>query len=49
MFEAADPEVFAGNIKNYGSEVELLVDHSQIVQLEASFRPVGYEEPWGGS
>jgi len=35
MFEAADPEVFAWYIKNYGPEVNLFVDHSQIVQLEA--------------
>ena len=34
MFEAADPEVFAWYIKNYGAEVKLFVDHSQIVQLE---------------
>jgi len=34
MFEAADPEVFAWYIKNYGVEVNLFVDHSQIVQLE---------------
>ncbi len=34
MFEAADPEVFAWSIKNYGAEVNLFVDHSQIVQLE---------------
>jgi len=34
MFEAADPEVFAWYIKNYGAEVNLFVDHSQIVQLE---------------
>ena len=34
MFEAADPEVFAWRIKNYGPEVNLYVDHSQIVQLE---------------
>jgi phosphosulfolactate synthase (CoM biosynthesis protein A) len=34
MFEAADPEVFAWYIKNYGPEVNLFVDHSQIVQLE---------------
>lgn len=36
MFEAADPEVFAWYIKNYGPEVNLFVDHSQIVQLEAT-------------
>ncbi|MCL4486622.1 MAG: phosphosulfolactate synthase [Chloroflexi bacterium] len=34
MFEAADPEVFAWYIKNYGPEVNLFVDHSQVVQLE---------------
>ncbi len=34
MFEAADPDVFAWYIKNYGPEVNVFVDHSQIVQLE---------------
>ncbi len=34
MFEAADPEVFSWYIKNYGPEINLFVDHSQIVQLE---------------
>ena len=34
MFEAADPDVFAWYIKNYGPEVNLFIDHSQIVQLE---------------
>jgi phosphosulfolactate synthase (CoM biosynthesis protein A) len=34
MFEAADPEVFSWYIKNYGPEVNLFIDHSQIVQLE---------------
>jgi phosphosulfolactate synthase (CoM biosynthesis protein A) len=34
MFEAADPEVFAWYVKNYGPEVNLFVDHSQIVELE---------------
>jgi phosphosulfolactate synthase (CoM biosynthesis protein A) len=34
MFEAADPEVFGWYIKSYGPEVNLFVDHSQIVQLE---------------
>jgi len=33
-FEAADPEVFAWSIKNYGPEVNLFVDHSQIIPLE---------------
>jgi phosphosulfolactate synthase (CoM biosynthesis protein A) len=35
MFEAADPEVFAWYVRDYGPEVNLFVDHSQIVQLEA--------------
>ena len=34
MFEASDPEVFGWYVKNYGPEVNLFVDHSQIVQLE---------------
>src|SRR5262249_31590153 len=33
MFEAADPEVFAWYVKSYGPEVNLFVDHSQIVQI----------------
>jgi phosphosulfolactate synthase (CoM biosynthesis protein A) len=36
MFEAAEPEVFQWYIKNYGPEVNLFVDHSQIVELESS-------------
>ena len=35
MFEAAEPEVFQWYIKNYGPEVNLFVDHSQIIELEA--------------
>lgn len=34
MFEAADPPVYEWYIKNYGPEVNLFVDHSQLVQLE---------------
>jgi phosphosulfolactate synthase (CoM biosynthesis protein A) len=34
MFEAADPHVFPLYVQNYGPEVNLFVDHSQIVQLE---------------
>lgn len=34
MFEAADPDVFSWYIRSYGPEVNLFVDHSQIVQLE---------------
>jgi phosphosulfolactate synthase (CoM biosynthesis protein A) len=35
MFEAADPPVFEWYVKNYGSEVNLFVDHSQIIHLES--------------
>ena len=42
MFEAADPEVFSWYIKNYGIDVNLFVDHSQIVQLECLRRGI-----WG--
>lgn len=35
MFEAADPAVFTWYVKNYGPDVNLFIDHSQIVQLEA--------------
>lgn len=35
MFEASEPEVFSWYIKNYGPEVNLFVDHSQIVQLQS--------------
>lgn len=34
MFEAAEPAVFEWYVKNYGAEVNLFIDHSQIVQLE---------------
>jgi phosphosulfolactate synthase (CoM biosynthesis protein A) len=48
MFEAADPEVFAWYIKNYGAEVNLFVDHSQIVQLECLRRGIwGTMSLWG--
>lgn len=33
MFEAADPEVFNWYIREFGTDVNLFVDHSQIVQL----------------
>jgi uncharacterized protein YeaO (DUF488 family) len=39
-FEAADPEVFAWYVKNYVPEVNLFVDHSQIVQLETLRRGI---------
>jgi phosphosulfolactate synthase (CoM biosynthesis protein A) len=48
MFEAADPEVFAWYIKNYGPEVNLFVDHSQIVQLECLRSGIwGTKTLWG--
>ncbi|WP_245525552.1 phosphosulfolactate synthase [Mesorhizobium sp. M00.F.Ca.ET.216.01.1.1] len=49
MFEAADPVVFEWYIKNYGNEVNLFVDHSQIVQLEALRSGIwGTKSTWGG-
>jgi phosphosulfolactate synthase (CoM biosynthesis protein A) len=48
MFEAADPEVFGWYVKNYGPEVNLFVDHSQIVQLECLRSGVwGTKDVWG--
>jgi phosphosulfolactate synthase (CoM biosynthesis protein A) len=48
MFEAADPEVFGWYIKNYGPEVNLFVDHSQILQLECLRRGIwGTKSLWG--
>jgi phosphosulfolactate synthase (CoM biosynthesis protein A) len=48
MFEAADPEVFAWYIKTCGPEVNLFVDHSQIVQLEALRSGIwGTKSLWG--
>lgn len=48
MFEAAEPAVFSWYIKNFGPEVNLFVDHSQIVQLEALRRGIwGTADLWG--
>jgi len=48
MFEAAEPEVFAWYVKNYGPEVNLFVDHSQIVHLETLRRGIwGTKSLWG--
>jgi phosphosulfolactate synthase (CoM biosynthesis protein A) len=48
MFEGADPDVFAWYIKNYGPEVNLFVDHSQIVQLECLRAGIwGTKSLWG--
>jgi phosphosulfolactate synthase (CoM biosynthesis protein A) len=35
MFEAADPRVFEWYVKHYGAEVNLFVDHSQVLLLES--------------
>ncbi len=48
MFEAADPDVFAWYIKNFGADVNLFVDHSQIVQLECLRAGIwGTKSLWG--
>jgi phosphosulfolactate synthase (CoM biosynthesis protein A) len=48
MFEAADPAVFTWYIKNYGIDVNLFVDHSQIVQLECLRAGIwGADDTWG--
>jgi phosphosulfolactate synthase (CoM biosynthesis protein A) len=48
MFEAADPELFAWYIKSYGPDVNLFVDHSQIVQLECLRSGIwGTKSLWG--
>lgn len=48
MFEAADPGVFSWYIKNYGPEVNLFVDHSQIVHLETLRSGLwGTQSLWG--
>ncbi len=48
MFEAAEPQVFSWFVKNYGPEVNLFVDHSQIVQLETLRRGIwGTKSLWG--
>jgi phosphosulfolactate synthase (CoM biosynthesis protein A) len=48
MFEAADPAVFDWYVKNYGPEVNLFVDHSQVVQLECLRSGIwGTMDVWG--
>lgn len=48
MFEASDPEVFAWYIKNYGPDVNLFIDHSQIIQLECLRAGIwGTKSLWG--
>jgi phosphosulfolactate synthase (CoM biosynthesis protein A) len=48
MFEAADPEVFGWYVKTYGPDVNLFVDHGQVVQLECLRSGVwGTKDLWG--
>lgn len=48
MFEAADGPVFEWYIKNHGNEVNLFVDHSQILQLEGLRQNIwGNTSTWG--
>ena len=35
MFEASDPPVFKWYLKNFGKEVNLFIDHSQVVEFNA--------------
>jgi phosphosulfolactate synthase (CoM biosynthesis protein A) len=44
MFEAADPAVFNRYIREFGIDVNVFIDHSQIVQLEGLRRRI-----WGKS
>jgi phosphosulfolactate synthase (CoM biosynthesis protein A) len=48
MFESADPLVYEWYIKNYGNEVNLFVDHSQVLQLEGLRQGIwGNKSTWG--
>ncbi|KAM5442930.1 hypothetical protein MferCBS31731_001802 [Microsporum ferrugineum] len=48
MFEAADPKVFSWYIREFGIDVNLFVDHSQIVQLSCLRRGIwGTADTWG--
>jgi phosphosulfolactate synthase (CoM biosynthesis protein A) len=48
MFEAADPPVFSWYVKTFGPDVNLFVDHSQIVQLECLRAGIwGTSDDWG--
>jgi phosphosulfolactate synthase (CoM biosynthesis protein A) len=48
MFEAADPAAFTWYVKTYGPDVNLFVDHSQVVQLECLRAGVwGTSDVWG--
>lgn len=48
MFEAADPAVFEWYVKNMGPEVNLFIDHSQVLHLESLRSGVwGPSDLWG--
>jgi phosphosulfolactate synthase (CoM biosynthesis protein A) len=48
MFEAAEPDVFGWYIKNFGPEINLFVDHSQVVLLESLRSGIwGTKDVWG--
>ncbi|CAG8908787.1 unnamed protein product [Penicillium egyptiacum] len=48
MFEAADPKVFSWYVREFGMDVNLFVDHSQIVQLECLRTGIwGTADTWG--
>lgn len=48
VFEAAEPPVFEWYVKSYGPDVNLFVDHSQIVQLESLRSGIwGTKSTWG--
>jgi phosphosulfolactate synthase (CoM biosynthesis protein A) len=48
VFEAAEPAVFGWYVKTFGPEVNLFVDHSQIVQLECLRSGLwGTKDLWG--
>ncbi|OAL65928.1 sulfonate biosynthesis enzyme [Trichophyton rubrum] len=48
MFEAADPKVFSWYIREFGIDVNLFVDNSQIVQLSCLRRGIwGTADTWG--
>ncbi len=48
MFEAADPAVFTWYVRDYGTDINLFVDHSQIAQLEALRSGIwGTADVWG--
>lgn len=48
MFEAAEPKVFDWYVKNNGPDVNLFVDHSQVIQLECLRQGIrGTKSLWG--